>query len=366
MRRFASCRLAVALTAGGLLLAPAAVRAADFPGPSNNAALYEAAKKEGEITWYTSFSPETEKVITTAFSKRYPGITVKTQLLVGLAQYQRFVLETEAKQYIADMLQIADRPSMQDLIQRKLVAPWRVPTIDRYDDAAKLDDYSYAPYLVVNSITFNKNKVTPEEIEILRKDWKGLLDPRFKGRIAATDQPGAPTYSPVYMFMDPKFSSRYGLEFLKQLAGIKAPIYSTSPAALDRVIAGEQDIAYWASVSIPFGGYMRGAPVGWVYPAPTPIGATVWWAVATTAPHPNAARLYMNWLMSEEGQHAYQAAGWTAAMKGIPDENPAAKEPWYKPVADPYIISDFDRWDREQDKDTKIWIDLLRSNSAAR
>ena len=137
MRRFVSRRLAAALAAGAFILAPAALSAADFPDPSNNAALYDAAKKEGELTWYTSFSPETEKVISSAFAKRYPGITVKTQLLVGLAQYQRFVLETEAKQYIADMLQIADRPGMQDLIQRKFVAPWRVPTVDRYDDAVK-------------------------------------------------------------------------------------------------------------------------------------------------------------------------------------------------------------------------------------
>ena len=65
------------------------------------------------------------------------------------------MLETESKQSIVDMLQIADRPSMQDLIQRKFVADWKVPTIDKFDDANKLGTSSYAPYMVVNGVAYN-------------------------------------------------------------------------------------------------------------------------------------------------------------------------------------------------------------------
>ena len=65
------------------------------------------------------------------------------------------------------------------------------------------------------------------------------------------------------------------------------------------------------------------------------------------------------------GGYALQATGQRSSIRDLPDTNPAAKEPWYKPIAEPYIISDFDRWDREQERDTKIWVDLLRANSAA-
>lgn len=355
--------LGTGLVVGGVLLAAGVARAQQFPDPTDKAKLYEAAKKEGAITWYTSFSPEGVKIISDLFNKDYPGIAISSQRLIGVQQYQKFVLETESKQSIVDMLQIADRPSMQDLIQRKFVADWKVPTIDRFEDANKLGTSSYAPYMVVNGVAYNKDKVTPEEVEIIRKDWSGLLDPRFKGRLAITDQPGAPSYQPLYMFMDPKMQSRYGADFVNKLAATKPAVYTSTTAELDRVTAGEQHIAFWGLAwSSSFVAWSSGAPIRWVYPASTPMGPTVWWAVSSVAPHPNAARLFLNWLMDEPGQRAYQATGWSAAMKGLPDNNPAAKEAWYKPVQEPYLITDFNRWDREQERDMKRFLDAVKAN----
>src|SRR5262245_30495891 len=70
--------------------------------PTDEAALYEAAKKEGRLVWYESAPLEPMRAMAAAFEKKYPGIKVEVLRIVGVQQYQRFMQETEAKQHMVD------------------------------------------------------------------------------------------------------------------------------------------------------------------------------------------------------------------------------------------------------------------------
>src|SRR5690606_35866304 len=119
--------------------------------------------------------------IAAEFEKKYPGIKVQQQRATGTAGTRKFMQETEAGQYLADNLNMSDREGLTELIRAGHIAEWRVPTADKLPESAKMGDYAFSPLMVVTAIIYNSNKVTPEEAELL-KEWKGILDPRFKGR----------------------------------------------------------------------------------------------------------------------------------------------------------------------------------------
>ena len=78
------------------LAAPAAAQ--DMPAPEDEAALYELAKAEGSLVWYSGGALETSKAMAASFEKQYPGIQVEVLRLAGASQYQRFMEETAAGQ----------------------------------------------------------------------------------------------------------------------------------------------------------------------------------------------------------------------------------------------------------------------------
>ena len=343
-----------------LALGVSAAAAQSFPDAKDIDKLHELAKKEGKLVWYTSSAADQAKALIDAFTKRWPGVAIDAQRYVGVAQYQRFSMEAQAGHYLADILQLSDKPSIDDLIKTGQIARWRVANFDRFDPPFHLEDFAYAPYVSNAVIGYNKNKLSAQEVDLLRNGgWKAILDPRFKGRVSVTDQQSGSQYAPVFMFTDPKLD--YGLEFFKQLAAQKPVVYPSAVNATDRVSAGEHDIAWAIPPTVPFAAWQSGAPINWVYPAPTPIGGTTWMAATAKGPNPNAARLFMSWITSEDGGYALQGTGQRSSIRDLPDTNPAAKEPWYKPASQTYLISDYARWERDYEKDMKVWSDTMKA-----
>lgn len=354
--------VAVFATVASLSIISTGAGAQNIPAAgTDDAKLYEAAKGEKTLSWYVSAPLEAMRGVADEFEKKYPGIKVDVLRIVGVAQYQRFMMETQAQQYIADVMSNSDEPSMADLIERGYVAEWKVPSFDRLPPDMRIKTNAYSPSLNSDIIVYNTNKVTPEEAKILTEDWKGLLDPRFKGRLAATDQKTGATYAAVHMLLDPKFKDRYGETFMQAIAAQKVKIYNDTVIVADRVVAGEVDIGILVGEN---GGaatsWAAGAPIRWVFPKPTPVWGTYWQGISKFAQHPNAARLFQNWATGEEGMKALQTrAGSATTLTGVADERKVAKESWYLPITDRYT-PDWARWEKNFDKDMELWNKLLK------
>jgi ABC-type Fe3+ transport system substrate-binding protein len=331
------------------------------PAASDSAALYEQAKKEGTLLWYESGPLEAMLAIAHDFEATYPGVKVEVQRIVGVAQYQRFMMETQARQYLVDVLAISDQPSMADLLAQGMLAPWKVPTHDRFPADMRLQESVYAAYLNDNIVVYNVNKVTAEEIAVLASGWKGLLDPRFKERIAITDQKCGACYSAVHMFLDPKLKDQYGTQFLTALAAQRPAVYSDIVTVVDRVVAGEKAIGVWPAEGVAFTKFADGAPIRWVRPKPTPVFGANWQGISKYAPHPNAARLFQNWSMSDEGMRSVEKRyGGISTLTGFPDSRPIARLDWYPTISERYV-PDWDRWTRDFDADMAAWSAILKA-----
>jgi ABC-type Fe3+ transport system substrate-binding protein len=354
-------RFGLLLAGFGVALAQVALAdAQDRSSSAGEAALYEAAKKEGRLVWYVGGPLDGMNAIAAEFEKEYPGIKVETMRLVGVQQYQRFMDETNAKKYLADVLQNTDYPSMLALVEDGHIAGWKIPTHERIPEMYRIKDFAYAQYTSTNAIIYHENKLTEEEIKLLQSGWEAVLDPRFKGRFSVSPMKCGVCYAPVHMILDPKLKDRFGPEFLKKLAGMKPASYSEVLVAIDRVIAGEQDftLSGWeAAGAVKLKG---GAPIRWLFPRPAPEYGNSWQGISKYAPHPNAARLFLNWTNNDKGAGAMERVyGSKSTLEGLIEQRPYVKAPWYQPPAELYAV-DQRRWDLNYHKDMDLWASLLK------
>jgi ABC-type Fe3+ transport system substrate-binding protein len=141
---------------------------------------------------------------------------------------------------------MSDYPSLKSLIQQGYISEWNTPTSNRISASYRIGSHCYATYVTNIVIAYNVNKVTPEEVKILGSSWKGVLDPRFKGRFAVNTMKIGTTYVAIHMFLDPKNAKVFGPEFIKAVAAQKPTVYADTLVALDRVVAGEHDFGFWS------------------------------------------------------------------------------------------------------------------------
>lgn len=346
-RTFALGTASVALAgvSGGKLLAAAA----------DEQALYEAAKAEGVAVMYVSAPLDATRSMLDAFQKKYPGVSVEVQRLVSTQQYQKFLSESQAGQYVADVLQLSDKPAVEDLIKRDLIADYTVPTdADFSEPGFKIPGKSYVPWSTDVVTTYNTTQVSEEDAALL-KDWKGILDPRFKGRIAMRAKLDGAGYAPFLYLLDEK-KGEYGEAFMEALAAQEPKIYADPVQAGRAVQTGEQAVWFpgWESLSIQF--VNEGAPIRWVFPNPSPAYGNVWTFVNAKAPHPNAARLLMNWWTSDDAATVIETVYLARASKGgRADSRAVTKEPWYQGIGDKGWLPDPVRWSEARPVIDGLW-----------
>jgi iron(III) transport system substrate-binding protein len=339
-----------------LLAAPLMARAQGLPAPSDEAKLYANAKAEGgSVVWYLNQPLAPLRLVANVFEKQYPGMHVELQRGIGAQLMQKFVREADAKQDIADVLQISDPIMMKDLAEKNYLAHWRVPTFDRIPAAYKIGDQAMTIIITDMAILYNANKLSADEVKLLQADWRNILDPRFKGRFAVVNTKCGICYVGVSFFLDPAFKNKFGPDFLAKVAQQKPAIYADSVVAMDRVVAGEQDFLFWFTEGPGVTEYNAGAPMRWIEPSPRPAYANAIQGVSATAPHPNGARLFQNWINSDAGAKALeQQYGVRVALAGVPDTRAVAKLPWF-PHPQDYQV-DLSRWQKEYDTDQDLWI----------
>jgi iron(III) transport system substrate-binding protein len=275
--------------------------------------LYQAAKKEGTVVWYTSLIiNQAVRPLVAAFNKRYPGIEVQYSRGDSGPNAIKVLDEARAGKVQGDVFDgIATTPP---LLKAGLVEKFVPTDVDKYP-ASSRDPEGRWNALVVYFLTpgINTDLVGKDDI----KTAQDLLNPKWKGKIAWGTEPssGAPAYVGAVLMSMGVYK---GMAFLRALAKQDVVnVDATNRAVLDQVILGQYAIAlsifdHHAEISAK-----KGAPVAWlkVEPIPAPFHSI---GLVKNAPHPNAAKLLIDFLLSEEGQRAFAEVGYLPAMPSVP------------------------------------------------
>ncbi len=276
-----------------------------------------AAKKEGEVSFYGSQGYE--KVFE-VFQQKYPEIKVNSVTnLRGSEHGQRVMTERRAGKYLVDLfingvvtpIQVYLKANILEPIRPALILP---EVIDEskwwngkhhYADAEGRYIFVFQGNVHGGENAFNTKLVNPKEV----KSYWDFLDPKWKGKIVAYDVNRVSTVAHALRFL--YNHPELGPEFVRRFFSEMDITYSRDERQMiDWLGAGKFHLAFFVSdiddaankgLPVKFfepGSFKEGAFVG-----PTQGGITLF----KNAPHPNAAKVAINWLLSQEGQNAYQS-----------------------------------------------------------
>ncbi len=280
--------------------------------------LYEAAKKEGELVWYTTLILDTAvRPLMNAFQKKYPGVNVKFSRADSAPQALKIINEGRAGKMQADVFDGTETSA--PIIEAGFAAKYVPADSGKYPAEMKdPNGYWHAFMLYYLTPAVNTDLVKPADIPKTPDD---LLDPKFRGKIAwvMSSSTGAISFiSGILLTM----GEEKGMDYLRKLA--KQDIINvdiTARAMVDRVGAGEYPIALGIFNHHTVMTAQKGAPVTWLKlePIVAPLALV---GVTKDAPHPNAARLFVDFLISEEGQKLFADLDFLPAMPGVPPKTP--------------------------------------------
>jgi iron(III) transport system substrate-binding protein len=258
--------------------------------------LYEAAKQEGELTWYTAHSDDiTAQALGRSFEQLYPGLKVNVLRTTAQVAYQRITQELKASAIQCDVFSSTDLGHSVEL-KAKGVFEKYVP-----DNAAKvLDIYrGYDPdgtYHVTSAgmigIGYNTAKVKEADAP---KNWPDLLDAKWKDNIAL----GHPGFSGYVGTWALTMRNLYGWEFFEKLAKNNPRVGRSIVDTVTMLNAGESAIAGSGPVGVLLDSVQKGNPLAMVYPTDGTVLIIAPSSIMKGCKHPSAARLFMEFLMSE-------------------------------------------------------------------
>jgi iron(III) transport system substrate-binding protein len=319
---------AAGLALAGERRAHAATRGVSDGGGITDA-LVRAARREGTLTYYHVTSIDITGGWTSVFTKRF-GIETKNVRGPGYPTWDRWLNESRVGRHICDAIQVTD-PSLIDPADKEgFVAHYTPAAGPAILPDMKEDGVWYALHANIMGIAWNTQKANAADAaSIPAQGWDALGDPRWKGRYGTTTPAsGGSDYVFWYMFMV-EMNDRYGDPWLAKLAANKPDVFISKPPMFDRLAAGEYAIIDQASQDGITSLYLKGAPIRWTFPDPVPTNLTAQ-CISANAPHPNAARLFHEWALSEEGQRAW--FDYTSVLPSRPDvadPRRAAKRDWY-------------------------------------
>jgi ABC-type Fe3+ transport system substrate-binding protein len=291
------------------------------PAAAADPALIAAAQKEGQVTWYTTqIVNQFGRPAMDAFQKRY-GIRVSNVRADSVELAARMLNEAQAGRLQADVF---DGTATAPALKRSGLALKWLPDRARQWPTAYRDPQEYwvATNIFVHTPAYNTDLV-PRGSE--PRSLSDLLDPKWKGKMAwaihATSS-GALGFIGVVLA---ELGEAPGKAYLRALARQDIiRLGGSARTVVDQAIAGEYPVVLQIFNHQPVISARRGAPIDWIPMSPAMAVLSVA-GVTKDAPHPSAAKLLVDFFVSDEGQKIFREADYIPVAPDVPPREPALR-----------------------------------------
>ena len=283
--------LALAFAAGSAL---AQATFFDYAGPDRMQRIAAAAKKEGTLTIYTTFAEKDQPALLNPFEAKY-GVKVVVWRAGTDKVLQRTIQEAAARKYNVDVIHFG-APEMEALSREKILQAVSSPVHkDLHTGSVPAHREWAATLLSVWVQVYNTNLIRKQD---LPKSYADLLDSRWKGKLGI-EAKNEDWFASV---VDVMGGGDKGLQFFRDLVAKNGLSPRTGHTLLNNmVIAGEVPLALDIYNYMPEQAKRKGAPVDWFALEPA-VARSNAIGIARRAPHPNAALLFYEYMLSLEGQ----------------------------------------------------------------
>src|SRR5574341_496605 len=304
-----------------------------YRGADRDSRLLEAARKEGSVVLYTSLAPTESGPLGQAFEKK-TGVKVEIWRAISEKVVQRAVTETRARRATFDVIE-TNGPEMEIMAREKLFAEFHSPYLADVPAGAIPAHRQWIPDRVnFFVVAFNTAKVKREEIP---KTYAGFVEPKWKGRIGieATDAEWMAT-------LVKQWGEARGMEYFRKLAQMKPDVRKGHVLLAELIAAGEIPVGLTVYNSNAESLKRRGAPIDWL-PVEPVVGRPQGIALARNAPHPNAALLFVDFVLSPEGQGLLNSMGRVPVSTKLKTELNRFPYTMVDPVT---VLDEQERWEK--------------------
>ncbi len=263
--------------------------------------LIEGAKKEGQVVFYGSMEAVSSQRIVAAFEKKYPFVKVDATRIGSERMATRLAAEAQARKVRADVVQ-QSAFDFYGVLQKGLFESYFSPERSAFPPEYR-DEKGFwmMPASTLNVIAYNKKMVAANDVP---KSFWDLTEPRWKGQLLMDDNESKWMAGMIQYHGEAKT-----MDLLRKLAAQEIQFRTGHTLLQTLVAAGERAVVVVAFANGVDRLKKESAPIEWISAEPV-IGLTFGLAVVKDAPHPNAARLFNDYLLSREGQEAIAAAGY--------------------------------------------------------
>ena len=258
------------------------------------------AEQEGELLFYTHDGEQAGASVAAAFTADFPKIKANYVRAQNGALYTKVLAERSAGRFNVDVIQFSEIGTAIDFQKRGGYTRHASPEAAAYtadDLSTPAGDY-FCTGVTFGGIAYNTDKVSEAEAP---KTWKDLLDPKWRNAMSTKQSTSGMQFVEWW-----ELKQLYGDAYWKEFAKQRPRGFDSRVQLFDRLSKGDDKVcalAEWA-------GYLlyksKGAPIAFVAPPDGLPCSPLYAGVADKAPHPEAATLFIDWLMSDRGQTLYQ------------------------------------------------------------
>jgi iron(III) transport system substrate-binding protein len=278
-----------------------AFRAAAQDMPAHERELYEAAKREGEITWYSGqYNAETSEAVGRAFNERYPGLRCNVVRSTSQVAFQRLSQDARAQVGQCDVFSSTNSGHFTQLKHEGRLVQFKpenasgmLPAIQNIDP----DNYFHTSFVGLFLMTHNTRLVSEAEAP---KSWQDPLDPKWKNKLAV----GHPGFSGAIGVWAVQMRKMYGWDYFRKLERNSPQIGRSSQDPITTLNAGERSVGLCVPTGTTALSISRGNPLRTIYPTEGVLATISPSGIPKNAPHPNAAKLFMEFQASPAMSHA--------------------------------------------------------------
>jgi iron(III) transport system substrate-binding protein len=278
-------------------------------------AMVAAAAKEGKVVWYTSVDVKVAEAVAKAFRADYPNIDIDVERSGSERVFQRINQEYQSNIKNVDVVNSSDASHFIFWKQQKLLASHVPPDVKRFPAQFRDPDGCFAAWRATFSVMGYNTKLV--DAKDAPTSYADLLDPKWKGKLAKAH----PSYSGTSLTGTYAIVKALGWEYLEKLAKQGVLQLQSTTATPKSIASGERAVMVDGNEYNMFIEIQNKSPVKIIYPKEGTPFVTSPTAVFADAPHPNAARVFQNFLYTAKVQQLVVNEGGTRSV------HPDVKEP---------------------------------------
>jgi ABC-type Fe3+ transport system substrate-binding protein len=264
-----------------------------LPSTERQQRLFEGAKAEGEAVIYANMDAAAMKPLTDGFMKRYPGAKAASGHFSGASIITRIDAENRAGKPLSDVV-LSGQLGVLALIDKKIAARYRSPEREFYRDGFKDKEGLWTAYMTnVMVSAYNTRQVKKDEAPRAIED---LLKPRWKGKLTMDNQSYV-WFGTILQYL----GEEAGLRFMKRLSDQHISHQRGRRLMTQLVAAGEFDMAVETNLNSVLILSRQGAPLSFAPTQPYFLSPSLVF-MSANAPRPHTGALFIDYLLSEEGQ----------------------------------------------------------------